>query len=240
MAMLSTVKELHEYAIHATDGDLGRVVDVFFDDETWTVRYFVVETGHWLSSRRVLISPIAVRSTDSNARTLAVDLTREQLARSPDVDTEKPLSRQKELEYREYFAWPWYWFLGFGEPYTALLYPRSLAAETAVQKGDIARREPLMSKEPGDDPHLRSTEKVIGYQVVARDGEAGHVEDFIVDLEGWRLRHLVVKTGSWLGGRRVLVSLYWVKDVSWEMSAVHVRLPRSRVSHAKEFHTLDG
>jgi uncharacterized protein YrrD len=238
--MLSTVKKLHEYAIHATDGDLGRVVDVFFDDETWTVRYFVVETGHWLNSRRVLISPIAVRSTDSNARTLAVDLTREEVAHSPDVNTEKPLSRQRELEYRDYFAWPWYWFIGFSEPYTTVPYPRSLAAETAVQKGEIARREPLMKKEPGNDPHLRSAEKIIGYHVVARDGGAGHVEDFIVDLEGWRLRHLVVRTGGWLGGRKVLLSPHWVKDVNWEMSAVHVRLLRNRVGQSKEFHTLDG
>jgi uncharacterized protein YrrD len=238
--MLSTLRKLHEYAIHATDGDLGRVVDVLFDDETWAVRYFVVETDHWLSSWRVLISPTVVRGTDGNGRTLAVNLTREEVAHSPDADTEKPLSRQKELEYQNYFAWPWYWFLGFSEPYTTVRYPRSLATETAVQEGDSARKEQPMEKEPGSDPHLRSAEKIIGYHVLARDGDAGHVEDFVVDLEGWRLRDLVVKTGGWLGARRVLLSLYWVKDVSWGMSAVHIRLSRHRVSHSREFHTPAG
>jgi hypothetical protein len=62
--MLRNLKDLENYAIRATDGDIGHVKDFYFDDEAWAVRYLIVETGGWLSSRKVLISPIAVGKTD--------------------------------------------------------------------------------------------------------------------------------------------------------------------------------
>jgi hypothetical protein len=116
------------------------VDDLFFDDETWTVRYLVVETGSWLASRRVLISPIVVVDAQPPRRSLSVDLTRDQVANSPDVDTATPVSRQMELKYRNYFGWPAYWVAGFSEPQAAVLYPRSAAAEQAVRTGQTQRR----------------------------------------------------------------------------------------------------
>ena len=58
--MLRNVKDLRGYAIRATDGVIGKVDDFYFDDEDWGVRYLVVDTGNWLSGRKVLISPIAI------------------------------------------------------------------------------------------------------------------------------------------------------------------------------------
>lgn len=48
-------KDLIGHAIHATDGDIGKVVDLYFDDERWAIRYLVVDTGGWLTGRKVLI-----------------------------------------------------------------------------------------------------------------------------------------------------------------------------------------
>jgi len=48
------------YAIGATDGDIGKLDDFYFDDESWTIRYLVAETGNWLLDRKVLISPFAL------------------------------------------------------------------------------------------------------------------------------------------------------------------------------------
>ena len=58
--MLRSMNDLEDYAIHATDGLIGHVQDFYFDDAAWVIRYLVVETGTWLSSRKVLISPIAI------------------------------------------------------------------------------------------------------------------------------------------------------------------------------------
>ena len=58
--MLKNLKDLQGYSLRATDGDIGTVKDFYFDDERWVVRYLVVETGNWLASRKVLVSPISI------------------------------------------------------------------------------------------------------------------------------------------------------------------------------------
>jgi len=58
--MLRRINNLKDYAIHATDGDIGHVNDFYFDDEQWAVRYLIVQTGNWLINRKVLISPAAL------------------------------------------------------------------------------------------------------------------------------------------------------------------------------------
>ncbi len=54
--MLRSVSDLHGREIRATDGEIGSVDRFLFDDETWTVRYLVVDTGNWLPGSQVLIS----------------------------------------------------------------------------------------------------------------------------------------------------------------------------------------
>jgi sporulation protein YlmC with PRC-barrel domain len=82
--MLHKIKDLQGDALHAEDGEVGSVDDLYFDDEVWDVRYLVVNTRRWIPGRKYLVSPIAI----DRARTLArgdirVDLTREQISRCP-------------------------------------------------------------------------------------------------------------------------------------------------------------
>src|SRR5438477_575131 len=111
--MLLRAKTLEGFTLHATDGDIGSVARLFFDDAHWTARYVVVDTGNWLSGREVLISPTAILATDAEGRRLHTDLSREQVEKSPDVDTDKPVSRQKEIDFAGYYGWP-YWWIGPG------------------------------------------------------------------------------------------------------------------------------
>ncbi len=107
--MLLTSNQLKGFAIRATDGELGIFDQLYFDDESWAVRYLIVETGGWLGGRPVLISPVSVIHADTDARCLDVALTKTQVADSPDVDTQKPVSRQHEADYLEYYGYPFYW-----------------------------------------------------------------------------------------------------------------------------------
>ena len=68
-----------------------------FDDRQWVVRYLIVETGSWLASRKVLISPFAIDHPDWTGKVLPVSITKEQVKNSPDIDTDKPVSRQNEV-----------------------------------------------------------------------------------------------------------------------------------------------
>jgi hypothetical protein len=224
--MLETISALRHFGIHASDGDIGKIVDVFFDDETWTARYLVVETGGWLRRRRVLVSPIAIVGLDEHARSVAVDLIREQIAQSPSVETEMPLSRQMELKYRDYFSWPLYWVDTFIEAYRTTDFPQLAAADESVQAGHTKRRESLLPQPPKGDPHLRSANKVIGYTLMASDGTAGRLEDFLIDSDGWAIRSLIVHTDQEPHGNTVLLPPDLIGDISWPTSAIHVRLSR--------------
>jgi hypothetical protein len=86
------------------------------------------------------------------------------------------------------------------------------------------------------DPRLRSVNEVGGYQVSARDGMVGHVEDFLYDGETWALRYLVVDTSHWLPGHHVLVSVEWIEEVSWSQSSAYVGLMRDAVRASPKYH----
>jgi len=167
----------------ARDGDMGFVVDVYFDDERWSVRYLVVDTGHVMPERRVLIAPESVVRDQPTDDLIRVRLTRKEVERSPDVDTALPVSLQFEIPERR------------------------------------AR----------SDPHLRSSEVVVGYQVQALDGPAGRVSDLVVDGSTWSIDRLVVDTGNRFPGPRVLVSPKAVRRIDFPWRKVHVGLTREEV-----------
>jgi len=90
------------------DGEIGKVDQFYLDDETWAIRYLVVNTGSWLAGRLVLISPISVGQTDWESKQFEVVLTKKEVEDSPDIDTQKPVSRQHETEYLGYYGYPFY------------------------------------------------------------------------------------------------------------------------------------
>ena len=229
--MMRNVKDLRGYAIRATDGVLGTVDDFYFDDEDWGIRYLVVDTGKWLSGRKVLISPAAIGSPDWMIQELPVSLTKTQVKRSPDIDTRKPVSRQHEAEYARYYGYPYYWggagFWGMGA------YPGSLTAAESI-KGELKAAAAHAPHTP-DDSHLRSSNAVIGYQVHAIDGDIGHIDDLLVDDETWAVRYLIVSTHHWWNSHRVLVAPRWIDDVTWSTATVSVDLMRHAIKSAPPY-----
>ncbi len=66
--MLWHASAIKGYAIQASDGAIGAVSDFLFDDVSWRVRWLVVDTGHWLSGRKVLLPPSVLgRGTQTTA-----------------------------------------------------------------------------------------------------------------------------------------------------------------------------
>jgi hypothetical protein len=227
--MLRNVKDLHGFTIRATDGEIGTVDQFYFDDETWAIRYVTVQTGAWINSRSVMISPISVVHTDWKARRLDVALTKKQVENSPDIDTNKPVSRQHEVTYLGYYGYPSYW----GGPYLwgTGLYPSALAISTVRPVEPLADRIGRESM----DSHLRSTTGVTGYHVDATNGEIGHVDGFVIEDEAWAIRYIEVATRNWWPGKKVLVSPAWVQRVSWPESKVYVGLSREDIKNGPEY-----
>jgi hypothetical protein len=239
-AMLIQSKDLSDLAIVATDGSIGDVKDFYFDDEDWAIRYLVVDAGSWLSSRKVLISPIATGKPNWEHKNLSVALTREQVKNSPDVDTEMPVTRQHETEHLDYYNYPYYWggvgLWGHDRHPNMLLpgYAGYGSAEAIRDEADAAQAR-TEERQRDNDPHLRSCKAVVGYHIEASNGTIGHVESFLVDDESWAIRYLVVQTGHWWDGHDVLVAPQWIKSVSWEQSSVEVDLTQDALQRAPKY-----
>jgi sporulation protein YlmC with PRC-barrel domain len=227
--MLRNIKNLRGYTIRAIDGTIGKVDDFYFDDEDWGIRYLIVDTGSWLSGRKVLISPVAVGHAGWMARRLPVALTSAQVEHSPDIDTRKPVSRQHEAQYLGYYGYPTYW--GGAGLWGVGAYPGGLTAQGRVEQ-DLKDHGSLATP---DDCHLRSSSAVIGHHIRATDGDIGHLDDLLVDDYTWAIRYLVVNTSNWWGGQRVLVSPEWIRDVSWPEASVSVHLTRQAIKDAPLF-----
>jgi hypothetical protein len=237
--MLRSMNDLMGYAIRATDGPIGHVKDLYFDDLAWVVRYLIVDTGSWLSSRRVLISPIAIEPSIWDDRILSVSITTEQVRNSPDIDTHKPVSRQHEMEYLGYYSYPYYWggagFWGAGVyPSMSLMGIGSAQAEPGLP-ALTARPASDAAKHQHDDPHLRSGKAVIGYHIEASDGDIGHVQGLLLDEDTWAVRYLIVDTSNWWLGHQVLIAPRWIRNVSWPDNTVAVDLTRQAIKDAPPY-----
>ncbi len=235
--MLRTLNELHDYTIGAVDGVVGQVKDLYLDDATWVVRYLVVETGSWLASKKVLISPIAIGEPDWAQRLLPVSITKEQVKNSPDVDTEKPVTRQHEQEYSGYYGYPYYWggtgYWGGGMyPNTMMTsYGEASALQAMQQEAENARAR----ADETADPHLRSCAAIAGYHLHASDGEIGHVRGMLIDDETWAVRYMIVDTSNWWIGHQMLIAPSWIEGMSWVDGTVSVKLTRQAVKDAPAY-----
>jgi uncharacterized protein YrrD len=210
--------DLRGYDIEAEDGKIGKVHDLYFDDTIWIVRYLVVDTGGWIHCNRVLLSPLAFRTPDRDAGTLPVQCTREQVRNSPEVDTDKPVSRQMEIDLHKYFGWPFYWGNGMG-----------VAVSQVIQE-----HEERIEKE-NPDPHLRSAREVIGYTVHGKDDKIGGVGDFIVDDGTWIVRQLVIDTGGLFHRNEVRLPIEFLQSVDWGTRTIRINLGSKEIEKGEPF-----
>ena len=84
--MLHKTSYMRGFHIEATDGGIGHV-DEFLVDETWSVRYLVVDTSNWPGGNSVLVPAAAVEKVDSPHKKIYLNLTRDQIAACESADT---------------------------------------------------------------------------------------------------------------------------------------------------------
>jgi len=225
--MLRSLKDLERYNVIASDGNIGKVVNFFLDDDHWTVRYLVVEAGSFLEGRRVLVSPISFRDVEWSTHHFHVGLTMDKVKNSPSVDVDKPVSRQHESDYLRYYGYASYWgysgVWGMG-PYPSLL-----------MKGTVNHPPAAASDDPPGDVHLRSADELRGYHIQGSDEAIGHIADFIVDDQTWTVRYLVIDTRNWWFGKKVLVAPHWASHISYPHRTIKVDLSREMIKNSPEW-----
>lgn len=188
----------------------------------------------------VLISPMAIGRPGWAEKVLPVVITKKQVKNSPDVDTEKPVSRQYETGYLDYYGYAAYWEdIG---PCSRVGHPGVVKSGVGFGEGDSEQADipTAQTRTAGDaydenDPHLRSCKTLIGYRIHAVDGDAGHVQGMLVDEETWAIRYLLVDTSNRWVGNRILVAPGNILKVSWPESIVSVSLTRQAVKDAMSY-----
>src|ERR1700751_1145659 len=209
--MLRNIKQLYGNTLGASDGDIGKVKDFYFDDQQWAVRYVIAETGTWLLGRLVLISPPAFGNFHEEGNRLIVNLTRQQIEKSPPIESHKPVSRQYEEEYNRYYGWPSYWARGSHLEHGGYPHLRSTLA-------------------------LSGYPNFTGYKIQTSDGVIGHVNDFLMYGKSWAICHLVVETGHWFSHREIAISPKDIERISYEESKVFVKVTKEALLEAPEYH----
>ncbi|MCF8510628.1 MAG: PRC-barrel domain-containing protein [Rhodobacteraceae bacterium] len=225
--MLVEASTLKGFKIEATDGSIGTVADFLFDDESWTLRWIVIDTGTWLSGRKVLLPVSVLGHPDMSDRSFPVRLTMASVKDSPAINTHQPVSRQHEERMYGHYSMSPYWGNGF---YMGG-YGGWSAGMSETHYADARRRqdEVYARQHQADDLHLRSIDTVTGYDLQATDGTIGHVEGFLFADADWTIHFLAVDTKNWWPGKHVLISPRSAIDIRWAENLINLDIDRKTV-----------
>jgi len=173
--------------------------------------------------RQVLISPNVLTDVNKDKRYISINLTKQQIEDSPSLDCDMPVSRQFERSYYAHYGMMANW----GN--------QEIGGPDPNIEPDPSKCGQRTQDEKAFDPHLRSTYDVSGYFIQAKDGEIGHVEDFLIDEVTWEIRYLIIDTQNWLSGKMVLISPKWIERISLVESKVFVNFLRETIKQSPEY-----
>jgi sporulation protein YlmC with PRC-barrel domain len=97
------------YRVVTTEGEIGKVDEFYFDDETWTIRYVIVKMEEGLAGRKVLITTGSLVKDHREPGVFFVPYTKDQIMSSPVIDTDNPVSRQQENDLYWHYGGNRYW-----------------------------------------------------------------------------------------------------------------------------------
>jgi hypothetical protein len=200
--MLTNSEDLFKFNLHAKDGNIGHCQDILFNDQTWKTRHFIASTKGWISGKQVLLPPRSFSPPNFETHIIDVDLTRDEIQKSPLPSEDLPLSAQIEKSILDYYKFK----------------KEEWGEQGAVDPNKEAQ---LSSENQQQNPALRSAKEIIGYKIHAADGNIGHVEHLLFDKD-WQIRYIVINT-SILGLtiREIVLSPDWVTEINWAENSLY-------------------
>ena len=91
---------------------MGHVHDFIIDDETWEVRYLVIDTSNWWPDKKVLVSPDWANRVSWAEGEVSVEMPRQKIKNSPEWNPSAPINREYEARLYDYYGRPVYWNSG--------------------------------------------------------------------------------------------------------------------------------
>ena len=212
--------------IIAVDGEVGRIEDFYFDDQSWIIRFIVVDTGGWLEGREVVLSPKHITAYNRKEEAIETSLTRQQVESSPSFNAHMPISRQYEEDYYQYYNLQPYWhgtqFWGIAPYPSPVQHPEVAVKHSATISSSAPIRHP-------EESHLRSIRELVDYEVTAQGQTVGSVADFLVQEHNWQIDQCLIKTGNILERQFLRVLRSEVKGIDYLGSTVELGVERSQL-----------
>ncbi len=224
--MKRSIKDLIGFSIEAKDGPKGKVKDFLFDEDSWIVRYIEADFGSFFNKKKVLIPRNYLNKPHWDQKEFPLDLNKESIENCPELDDEMPVSREYEKLLSQHYNYSYYWPYTYIAPAGAGIYfpTRPLRVPTRV------------IDESEVDTHLRSFSEVKDYDISTLDGKLGHLDDLIVDDIDWQIVYAIVDTSNWQPwSKKVVLSITWLKEISFLNGEVSVNLHTDTVKEAPEY-----
>jgi sporulation protein YlmC with PRC-barrel domain len=234
--MLHRAKELQEYAIHALDGELGKVRTFYFDEEEWDIQSMVVDTGAWFANRHVLIPADVLGHLDQKRQRLTVELTQNEVWNSPEAPKHKASSIDDTIAMQAYSGCRVYWSHDPSVLQLVATRPAAIPIPAAPLVGVALTSDAIKLLDIQNRSVLsRSTQDILGYAIQATDGPIGYIEDVVIDTSTWDIRYMVVDTRHGRPSKKLLISSTWLHQVHWDTMQIVVALQRDRIEESPEF-----
>jgi uncharacterized protein YrrD len=106
---LRSTHDVSGHSIQAEDGEIGHVEDFIIDDETWAIRYIIIDTRNWWPGKKVLVSPQWIKRVSWSESKVFVNLSRAIIKLSPEYSEGSLLTRDYETELHRHYNRPGYW-----------------------------------------------------------------------------------------------------------------------------------
>jgi hypothetical protein len=107
---LRSTRDVSGHHIETLDDDIGHVEDFIIDDETWAIRYLVIDTLNWWSTgKKVLISPQWIERISWDDSKVYVNVASETIKDAPEYTESSPLTRDYETALYHHYDRHEYW-----------------------------------------------------------------------------------------------------------------------------------
>ena len=106
---LRSVKQVTGYQVQGSDGEIGHIEDFIVDEETWTIRYLVIDTSNWWTGKKVLVAPHWATRIRWEESKVYINLTKDEIKNSPTWNPEALVNREYEERLYDYYGRPAYW-----------------------------------------------------------------------------------------------------------------------------------
>lgn len=211
--MFMKATTIEKFSLKAQDGEMGKAKDLYFNEQTYTVRYLTVESKKWFPDQIIYLSPSAIDHIDFEKNVIKVNNTKDELREVAGVKHESEMNHQREQELTTSMNWNQYW-VG-DEVWGRHATPLNSTSDVKPSSVVTDRTD-----------HLRSVNHMKGVfnhaNVIAEDGDMGYVADVIIEKETWRIRYFVINCGKWSTHQLTLISPDWITSANWTKDEFYV------------------